>query len=71
MKFCFVVKAYLTIIGFMAFQYQLKLTVPKQVTMNMMDAIPLDGIEFNGYDYWNSKYPNFTYFDFCLMMQDP
>ena len=39
--------------------------------MNMMDAIPLDCIEFNGYDYWNSKYPNFTYFDFCLMMQDP
>ena len=39
--------------------------------MNMMDAIPLDGIEFNGYDYWNSKYPNFTYFDFYLMMQDP
>ena len=38
--------------------------------MNMMDAIPLDGIEFNGYDYWNSKYPNFTYFDFCFMMQD-
>lgn len=39
--------------------------------MNMMDVIPLDGIEFNGYDYWNGKYPNFTYFDFCFMMQDP
>lgn len=39
--------------------------------MNMMDAIPLDGIEFNGYDYWNGKYPRFTYSDFCLMMQDP
>lgn len=39
--------------------------------MNMMDAIPLDGIEFNGYDCWNGKYPKFTYSDFCLMMQDP
>ena len=39
--------------------------------MNMMDAVPLDGIEFNGWDYWNGKYPQFKYSDFCFMMQDP
>lgn len=39
--------------------------------MNMMTAIPLDGIEFNGYDYWNGNYPKYTYTDFCFMMQDP
>lgn len=39
--------------------------------MSMMIAIPLDGIEFNGYDYWNGNYPKYTYADFCFMMQDP
>lgn len=39
--------------------------------MNMMTAIPLDGIGFNGYDYWNGKYPNYEYSSFCLMLQDP
>lgn len=39
--------------------------------MNMLTAVPLDGIEFNGHDYWNSKYPQFEYSTFCLMMQDP
>ena len=38
--------------------------------MNMMTAIPLEGIEFNGYDYWNSNYPRYEYSTFCLMMQD-
>lgn len=39
--------------------------------MNMLTAVPLDGIEFNGWDYWNGKYPQFEYSAFCLMMQDP
>lgn len=38
---------------------------------NMMTAIPLDGIYFNGQDYGNGTYPNFNYSTFCLMMQDP
>ena len=39
--------------------------------MSEMTAIPLEGIEFNGYDYWNGNYPKYTYSDFCFMMQDP
>lgn len=39
--------------------------------MSEMEAIPVDGIEFNGYDFWNSKYPKANYSSFCLMMQDP
>lgn len=39
--------------------------------MNMMTAVPLDGIEFNGFDYWNGNCPHFEYSTFCLMMQDP
>ena len=39
--------------------------------MSMLTAVPLDGIQFNGYDYWNVKYPQFEYSTFCLMMQDP
>lgn len=39
--------------------------------MNMMNAVPLDGIEFNGLDYWNWKYPKYDYPAFSLMMQDP
>lgn len=39
--------------------------------MSMMTAIPLDGIKFNGYDYWNGNYPKYTYADFCFMTQDP
>ena len=39
--------------------------------MSEMEAVPLDGIEFNGYDYWNGKYPKANYSTFCLMMQDP
>lgn len=39
--------------------------------MNMLTSVPLDGIEFNGYDYWNSKYPNVEYSTLCLMLQDP
>lgn len=39
--------------------------------MSMMTAVPLDGIYFNGHDYGNMDYPNFTYSTFCLMMQDP
>ena len=38
---------------------------------NSLEAIPLDGIEFNGADYWNGNYPNFEYSTFCLMMLDP
>ena len=38
--------------------------------MNMLTSIPLDGIEFNGYDYYNSKYPNVEYSTLCLMLQD-
>lgn len=38
--------------------------------MSEMTAIPLEGIEFNGYDYWNGNYPKYTYSDFCFMMQD-
>lgn len=39
--------------------------------MSMLTAVPLDGVEFNGYDYWNGKYPQFEYSTFCFMMQDP
>lgn len=39
--------------------------------MSEMTAIPVDGIEFNGYDFWNGKYPKANYSSFCLMMQDP
>lgn len=39
--------------------------------MNMLTSVPLDGIEFNGYDYWNGKYPNVEYSTLCLMLQDP
>ena len=39
--------------------------------MNMLTSVPLDGIEFNGCDYWNSKYPNVEYSTLCLMLQDP
>lgn len=39
--------------------------------MSMMTAVPLDGIQFNGWDYWNGKYPRFEYSAFCLMLQDP
>ena len=39
--------------------------------MNMLTSVPLDVIEFNGYYYWNSKYPNVEYSTLCLMLQDP
>ena len=39
--------------------------------MNILTSVPLDGIEFNGYDYYNSKYPNVEYSTLCLMLQDP
>ena len=39
--------------------------------MSMLTAIPVDGISFNGHDYWNGQYPQFEYSTFCLMMQDP
>lgn len=39
--------------------------------MSEMEAIPVDGIKFNGYDFWNGKYPKANYSTFCLMMQDP
>ena len=38
--------------------------------MNMMTAISLNGIEFNGHDYWGGE-PMIDYSTFCLMMQDP
>ena len=39
--------------------------------MNEMNAVPLDGIMFDGFDYWNTRCPKFTYSDFCCMLQDP
>ena len=39
--------------------------------MSDMEAVPVDWIEFNGYDFWNGKYPKANYSTFCLMMQDP
>lgn len=39
--------------------------------MCMLTAVPLDGIEFNGWDYWNGKCPQFNYDAFCFMIQDP
>lgn len=39
--------------------------------MSMLTAIPVDGISFNGQDYWNGYYPQFEYSTFCTMMQDP
>lgn len=36
---------------------------------NMMTAVPLDGIVFNGYDYYNHL--NIRYEEFCLMLMDP
>ena len=38
--------------------------------MSMTEAISLDGINFNGTDYWNNK-EHRDYETFCLMMQDP
>ena len=38
--------------------------------MSMMTAIPLKELEFNGHDYYCNR-PNFTYDEFCFMMQDP
>lgn len=39
--------------------------------MKMLTAIPVKNIQFNGTDYWNGNTPQFTYSDFCLMLQDP
>lgn len=39
--------------------------------MDLMEAVPLSGIEFNGCDYWNGHYPCFHYETFCTMLQDP
>ena len=39
--------------------------------MCMLTSVPIDGIEFNGYDFWNDKYPRYEYSTFCLMLQDP
>lgn len=36
-----------------------------------MTAVPLDGIQTNGWDYYNLKYPNYSYETLCLMLQDP
>ena len=36
---------------------------------NMMTAVPLDGIVFNGCDYYNHL--NMRYEEFCLMLMDP
>lgn len=38
--------------------------------MSMTEAISLDGINFNGTDYWNDKEYR-DYETFCLMLQDP
>lgn len=38
--------------------------------MNMMEAVQLESIYFNGADYSDGN-PQFTYETFCLMMQDP
>lgn len=39
--------------------------------MSCVEAVPIDGITFNGTDYYNYDYPHFIYSDFCLMMYDP
>lgn len=36
---------------------------------NMMTAVPLDGMVFNGCDYYNHL--NMRYEEFCLMLMDP
>lgn len=36
-----------------------------------MTAVPLDEIEYNGWDYYNNKYNKFNYETFCAMLQDP
>lgn len=38
--------------------------------MDMMEAVSLDSIYFNGSDYSDGN-PKFHYSDFCLMLQDP
>jgi len=38
--------------------------------MNMITAVSLDDIYFNGTDYWDGN-PNFNYSTFCLMLQEP
>lgn len=38
---------------------------------SMLTVVPLDGIAFNGSDYWNGKFPQFDYSTFCFMMLDP
>lgn len=39
--------------------------------INCMTAVPLDGIETNGWDYYNNKYNKYDYQTFCLRLQDP
>ena len=39
--------------------------------MSMMTAVPVEGIKFNGHDYWNGRFPQYEYSTFCTMMQDP
>lgn len=38
--------------------------------MNLMEAVQLESIYFNGADYGDGN-PQFTYETFCLMLQDP
>ena len=38
--------------------------------MNLMEAVQLESIYFNGADYSDDN-PQFTYETFCLMLQDP
>ena len=39
--------------------------------LQCMTAVPLEGIQTNGWDYYNPKFPNYSYETFCLMLQDP
>ena len=34
--------------------------------MSQMEAVTIDGIKFNGYDFWNGKYPKANYSTFVL-----
>lgn len=38
--------------------------------MNLIEAVQLESIYFNGADYSDGN-PQFTYETFCLMLQDP
>ena len=57
------------IVGFKLADESHKYLVWWNTESNMMTAVPLNEIAFNGYDYYNHL--NMHYEEFCLMLMDP